>query len=341
MFDGPAGLGLFAPAFRHDGFDTRDWLVGQAWRRSPTHADPTTRVLAARRGRRDGRAGVPLHRDASAIGCGRTTSRRSTSRRPRSQWDASRRHPRGRDLRPLPGPRRARGVPDHDAPRRERVRRAVRAGAVHPADPSALHRGRAVPRDAGERRGAAHRGVHEARARQRRWAPALDRADAGVAAVACSSRRTSRRPRSCCRVLGEGTFLEYLSVRRALRARPRDRRHRAAGACRRGAARRLRGRARPALPGRGPRPARASFARPSSAARRSSPTRAAAVPTSRRRSSCSRPAGSRPSSLQDGVRAVRDLHEQMHRRRVTRLTQLGFAPAVAEEISELHTPNFM
>jgi hypothetical protein len=31
----------------------------------------------------------------------------------------------------------------------------------------------------------------------------------------------------------------------------------------------------------------------------------------------------------------------MHRRRVSRLTQLGFPGPVAEEMSEMHTPNFM
>ena len=31
----------------------------------------------------------------------------------------------------------------------------------------------------------------------------------------------------------------------------------------------------------------------------------------------------------------------MHRRRVTRLTQLGFPAPLAEEMSEMHTPNFM
>jgi hypothetical protein len=31
----------------------------------------------------------------------------------------------------------------------------------------------------------------------------------------------------------------------------------------------------------------------------------------------------------------------MHRRRVGRLTQLGFPEAIAVELSEMHTPNFM
>ena len=48
-----------------------------------------------------------------------------------------------------------------------------------------------------------------------------------------------------------------------------------------------------------------------------------------------------PGRIREGVLAVRGLHETMHRRRVARLRQLGFPPATAEEISEMHTPNFM
>lgn len=51
--------------------------------------------------------------------------------------------------------------------------------------------------------------------------------------------------------------------------------------------------------------------------------------------------GISPGALPDAVRAVRELHETMHRRRVGRLRQLGFPIGAAEEISELHTPNFM
>ena len=51
--------------------------------------------------------------------------------------------------------------------------------------------------------------------------------------------------------------------------------------------------------------------------------------------------GITPSRIRDGVKAVRTLQDTMHRRRVTRLTQLGFPRAIAEEISEMHTPNFM
>jgi TusA-related sulfurtransferase len=51
--------------------------------------------------------------------------------------------------------------------------------------------------------------------------------------------------------------------------------------------------------------------------------------------------GTSPGALPDGVRAVRELHEAMHKRRVGRLRQLGFDESTAHEISELHTANFM
>jgi len=51
--------------------------------------------------------------------------------------------------------------------------------------------------------------------------------------------------------------------------------------------------------------------------------------------------GTSPGALPDGVRAVRELHQTMHRRRVGRLRQLGFAENIANEISEMHTANFM
>jgi TusA-related sulfurtransferase len=48
-----------------------------------------------------------------------------------------------------------------------------------------------------------------------------------------------------------------------------------------------------------------------------------------------------PASLPDAVKAVRQLRETMHQKRVRRLRLLGFAAREAEEISELHTDNFM
>lgn len=48
-----------------------------------------------------------------------------------------------------------------------------------------------------------------------------------------------------------------------------------------------------------------------------------------------------PERLGAGVQQVRTLLEQMHLHRLQRLQATGFSPAQAEEISRLHTPNFM
>lgn len=51
--------------------------------------------------------------------------------------------------------------------------------------------------------------------------------------------------------------------------------------------------------------------------------------------------GLSPGALPDAVRAVRELHESMHRHRMGRLRSLGFDQETSEAISELHTANFM
>src|SRR5262245_59599980 len=48
-----------------------------------------------------------------------------------------------------------------------------------------------------------------------------------------------------------------------------------------------------------------------------------------------------PARLGDGVRKVRELIAEMHDHRLKRLTTAGFTPEQAEEMSRLHTPNFM
>jgi hypothetical protein len=48
-----------------------------------------------------------------------------------------------------------------------------------------------------------------------------------------------------------------------------------------------------------------------------------------------------PARLGDGTRKVRDLIAEMHVHRLKRLTLAGFTESQAEEISRLHTPNFM
>ena len=48
-----------------------------------------------------------------------------------------------------------------------------------------------------------------------------------------------------------------------------------------------------------------------------------------------------PARLGEGTRAVRELIAEMHEHRLRRLEVSGFTPEQAEEISRLHTPNFM
>jgi hypothetical protein len=49
----------------------------------------------------------------------------------------------------------------------------------------------------------------------------------------------------------------------------------------------------------------------------------------------------RAGGRRPGIRAVRELRQTMHTRRVGRLRQLGFDEGTANEISEQHTANFM
>src|SRR3954468_19161830 len=48
-----------------------------------------------------------------------------------------------------------------------------------------------------------------------------------------------------------------------------------------------------------------------------------------------------PSRLGEGTRRVRELVAQMHEHRLKRLVQAGFTESQADEMSRLHTPNFM
>jgi hypothetical protein len=48
-----------------------------------------------------------------------------------------------------------------------------------------------------------------------------------------------------------------------------------------------------------------------------------------------------PADVRRGVAAVRALHETMHENRVKRLAACGFPAPLADELSALHTPNFM
>jgi hypothetical protein len=51
--------------------------------------------------------------------------------------------------------------------------------------------------------------------------------------------------------------------------------------------------------------------------------------------------GLQPSQLPFGIGAVRDLHAAMHENRMKRLQLIGFSDSESEELSRIHTPNFM
>jgi hypothetical protein len=46
-------------------------------------------------------------------------------------------------------------------------------------------------------------------------------------------------------------------------------------------------------------------------------------------------------NLPSGTKARLQLYETMHANRVRRLTSIGFTDIEADELSQLHTPNFM
>jgi len=51
--------------------------------------------------------------------------------------------------------------------------------------------------------------------------------------------------------------------------------------------------------------------------------------------------GLEPARLKAGTERVRELIAEMHEHRLKRLVSAGFTPDQAEEMSRLHTPNFM
>ena len=51
--------------------------------------------------------------------------------------------------------------------------------------------------------------------------------------------------------------------------------------------------------------------------------------------------GLSPERLAFGTKARLQLYAAMHENRIRRLTAIGFEDRQAEELSELHTPNFM
>jgi TusA-related sulfurtransferase len=325
-----------APAFRHDGFDTRDWLVGKV-AAIPDHADPTTGFSPRGAVVETGGPAFPYtetERDRLWAHNVASLYEQATA----SQWDASA-DIRWNELEPLP----------------VHLERAVCQIMTHLAENeyAALYvPARFIPR------------IHphftevvmflstQVNDEARHIEAFTKRALANGGGLQFSTAMTQTSLRSLLEqedfsqasfllsVLGEGTFLEYLAfVERyapdpvtadiARRARVDEARHVAFGV----------EHARHYLAADPDRAAellsaverRAAFL--ADAAGRSPHVEEALVILAA--------GGIAAGRIRDGVQAVRSLHETMHRRRVARLTQLGFPETTAEEISEMHTPNFM
>ena len=324
------------PAFRHDGFDTRDWLIGKAGE-IPERADPTTGFSPRGAVVEDGAPAFPYtetERDRVWANNVANLYEQATA----AQWDAST-DIRWHDLRPLP----------------MHVERAVCQIMTHLAENeyAALYvPARFIPRVHPHFTEVALFLASQVNDEARHIEAFTKRALANGGGLQYSTAQTQSSLRSLLEqedfsqasfllsVLGEGTFLEYLAfVERfapepvtadiVRRARIDEARHVAFGV---------------------------EHARHYLAA---DPDRAGVLYDSVRRraeyladASGASPhveealvvlaaGGVRPTQLREGVAAVRALHETMHRRRVVRLTQLGFPASTAEEISELHTSNFM
>ncbi|MGH2640537.1 MAG: ferritin-like domain-containing protein [Actinomycetota bacterium] len=324
------------PTFRHDGFDTRDWLVGKA-AEIPERADPTTGFAPRGAVVEEGAPRFPYtetERDRVWAHNVASLYEQATA----SQWDAST-DIRWRDLEPLP----------------THLERAVCQIMTHLAENeyAALYvPARFIPRIHPHFAEVALFLATQVNDEARHIEAFTKRALANGGGLQVSSAMTQTSLRSLLEqedfshasfllsVLGEGTFLEYLAfVERfapepvtaeiARRARIDEARHVAFGV----------EHARHYL--------------------RADPDRAAELfDAVRRRASFLADASGTsphieealvvlaagevtPSRIREGVKEVRGLQETMHRRRVTRLIQLGFPRPLAEEMSELHTPNFM
>jgi len=325
-----------SPEFRHDGFDTRDWLVGKV-AEIPASADPTTGFSPRGAVVEPGAPAFPYtEKERDRVWAHNVASlyEQATA----AQWDASV-DIRWGDLRPLP----------------THVERAVCQVMTHLAENeyAALYvPARFLPR--------IHphftevvlflstQVVDEARHIEAFTKRAL--ANGGGLQFSTAMTQTSLKSlleqedftqaSFLLSVLGEGTFLEYLAfVERyapdpvtadiARRARVDEARHVAFGV----------EHARHALAAD---PDRAGELRTAVERRASYLADASGQSPHVEEALVILAAGGvTPSRIRDGVQAVRALHDTMHRRRVTRLTQLGFPPGTAEEISEMHTPNFM
>jgi TusA-related sulfurtransferase len=325
-----------SPTFRHDGFDTRDWLIGKA-AEIPERADPTTGFAPRGAVVEEGAPPFPYtetERDRVWAHNVASLYEQATA----SQWDASA-DIRWRDLEALP----------------IHLERAVCQIMTHLAENeyAALYvPARFIPRIHPHFAEVALFLATQVNDEARHIEAFTKRALANGGGLQVSSAMTQTSLRSLLEqedfshasfllsVLGEGTFLEYLAfVERfapegvtaeiARRARIDEARHVAFGV--EHARHYLR-----ADPDRVTElfeavRSRASFLADASG---TSPHIEEALVVLA--------AGEvTPSRIREGVREVRALQETMHRRRVTRLTQLGFPGPVAEEMSEMHTPNFM
>jgi TusA-related sulfurtransferase len=325
-----------SPTFRHDGFDTRDWLIGKA-AEIPERADPTTGFAPRGAVVEEGAPTFPYtetERDRVWAHNVASLYEQATA----SQWDASA-DIRWRDLEALP----------------IHLERAVCQIMTHLAENeyAALYvPARFIPRIHPHFAEVALFLATQVNDEARHIEAFTKRALANGGGLQVSSAMTQTSLRSLLEqedfshasfllsVLGEGTFLEYLAfVERfapegvtaeiARRARIDEARHVAFGV----------EHARHYL--------RADPDRVTElfeAVRRRASFLADASGTSPHIEEALvvlAAGGVTPSRIREGVREVRALQETMHRRRVTRLTQLGFPGPVAEEMSEMHTPNFM
>lgn len=324
------------PTFRHDGFDTRDWLVGKA-AEIPERADPTTGFAPRGAAVEEGATQFPYtetERDRVWAHNVASLYEQATA----SQWDASA-DIRWRDLEALP----------------VHLERAVCQIMTHLAENeyAALYvPARFIPRIHPHFSEVALFLATQVNDEARHIEAFTKRALANGGGLQVSSAMTQTSLRSLLEqedfshasfllsVLGEGAFLEYLAfVERfapepvtaeiARRARIDEARHVAFGV---------------------------EHARHYV---RADPDRVTELfEAVRRRASFLADASGTsphieealvilaagevtPSRIREGVKEVRALQKTMHRRRVTRLTQLGFPAPVAEEMSEMHTPNFM
>ena len=248
---------------------------GRRARRATDAGRPDRRAPAAHAGAWPRAARWSRPARPSSISISSTRSRCGPTRPPRlyaqaaaAQWDPETAIPWNA---PFDACRRGRGRrrADHDVPDRERDRGADRSEPLHRAAAPALPRGDAAARGPGRRRGAAHRGVHPARAAQARPARPVDGRRPGVAQDA--GRRARLRHRVVPAVGARRGHVPLAAVvHRAVRAGPGDRGGGAARRAGRGAARRVRpGAPRPASEPRAGAPA-APRRRDPPAARRAS-----------------------------------------------------------------------